>query len=168
MCWRRLFPIISPRTFSLFVEKQEILYICISELLLLTIYNIVRIMKKRRLILMLICCLETMMFPFSTRAESGYVGDEFGLDRPSVFVAYPYKVLEIQNVSWDYDYSCFSCYQTSGGLHVRITKYFETSKTITCEVRYKWGTSDGKNIGRARKGNSIPFPVIKSISTYQT
>lgn len=93
---------------------------------------------------MLICCLETMMFPFSTRAESGYVGDEFGLDRPSVFVAYPYKVLEIQNVSWDYDYSCFSCYQTSGGLHVRITKYFETSKTITCEVRYKWGTSDGK------------------------
>ena len=92
---------------------------------------------------MLICCIGTIMFPISTHAESGYVGDEFNLDKPSVFVAYPYKVLEIQNVSWDYDYSCFSCYQTSGGLHVRITNYFETSKTITCEVRYKWGTSDG-------------------------
>ena len=83
------------------------------------------------------------MFPLNICAESGYVGDEFNLVRPSPFVAYPYRVLEIQNVSWDYDNSCFSCYQTSEGLHVKITNYFEESKTITCEVRYKWGTSDG-------------------------
>lgn len=83
------------------------------------------------------------LYPISTHAEGGYVGDEFNLSRPSVSVAYPYRVLEIQNVFWDYDHSYFSCSQTSGGLHVRITKYFESSKTITCEVRYKWGTSDG-------------------------
>lgn len=102
-----------------------------------------RIMKKRKLLLLLICCMGIFLYPISTHAEGGYVGDEFNLSRPSVSVAYPYRVLEIQNVFWDYDHSYFSCSQTSGGLHVRITKYFESSKTITCEVRYKWGTSDG-------------------------
>ena len=98
---------------------------------------------KQKLRLLLLCCMGVLWLPNTALAESGYVGDEFNLSRPSVFVAYPYRVLEIQNVSWDYDHSYFSCSQTSGGLHVKITKYFETSKTITCEVRYKWGTSDG-------------------------
>lgn len=98
---------------------------------------------KQKLRLLLLCCMGVLWLPNTALAESGYVGDEFNLSRPSVSVAYPYRVLEIQNVSWDYDHSYFSCSQTSGGLHVKITKYFETSKTITCEVRYKWGTSDG-------------------------
>ena len=30
---------------------------------------------KYRLLLMLLCCIGTVMFPFSAFAESGYVGD---------------------------------------------------------------------------------------------
>lgn len=87
---------------------------------------------------MLLCCIGTVMFPFSAFAESGYVGDEFTLERPSV----PYGA-KTKRVTWSGQYSDgLSCYETSSGLRVRITSFFEISKSISCQVEYEWKSGD--------------------------
>jgi len=129
--------------FSLFAENIEFYYICQSELLLLlTIYNIVRIMKKRKLLLMLICCIGTVLFPLSTFAASysGYVGDEFQLVKPSVSIL----ATKIKDVTWSGQYADgISCYENSTGLKVRITSYFKNPIYINCRVKYEWSNGQG-------------------------
>ena len=107
---------------------------------------------KRKILLLLLCCIGTILFPLSTFAESGYVGDEFDLNRPSV----PYYATKIKSVTWSGQYaSGLSCYETSSGLHVRITSYFEGSKTISCEVTYEWKSGDRTLTSTERKSYSI-------------
>ncbi|MBR0046323.1 MAG: Ig-like domain-containing protein [Bacteroidaceae bacterium] len=99
---------------------------------------------KRKFLLMLLCCIGPIMFPISTFAVqthfSGYVGDEFTLVQPSVSIL----ATKIKSVTWSGQYSDgISCYETSTGLKVRITSYFEYSKTITCRVKYEWSNGSG-------------------------
>jgi len=99
-------------------------------------------MKKRKLLLMLICCIGTVLFPFSTFAAtySGYVGDEFTLAKPSVSIL----ATKIKDVTWSGQYhDGITCYELSTGLKVRITSYFEYPINITCRVKYEWSNGQG-------------------------
>ena len=64
----------------------------------------ISIMKKRKLLLFLICCMGILMFPLSTLAASysGYVGDEFTLVKPSVSTL----ATKIKDVTWSGHLSC--------------------------------------------------------------
>lgn len=102
----------------------------------------ISIMKKRKLLLFLICCMGILMFPLSTLAASysGYVGDEFTLVRPSVSIL----ATKIKDVTWSGHYADgISCYETSTGMKVRITSYFKWPINITCRVKYEWSNGQG-------------------------
>ena len=93
----------------------------------------------RHFLLMLLCCIGTIMLPLHVFAESGYVGDEFDLDQPNV----PYNATKIRKVTWSGQRSeGISCYETSRGLHVKITSFFEGSKHISCQIEYEWISGD--------------------------
>lgn len=88
---------------------------------------------------LLLFFLGIIVFPLHTFAASGYVGDEFTLSRPSV----PYYATKIKRVTWSGQYSDgISCYETSSGLRVRITSFFEIPKHISCQVEYEWISGD--------------------------
>ena len=113
---------------------------------------------------MLLCCIGTIMYPLSSFAVqtsfSGYVGDEFELHQPSVSIL----AKKIKSVTWSGQYSDgISCYEISGYLKVRITSYFESSKTITCDVAYEWESNGGKFTGHSRESYTIRCNPVEII-----
>lgn len=109
-------------------------------------------MTKRKILLLLLYCMGTFLFPLNAFAESGYVGDQFTLSRPNL----PYYASKIRRVTWNglYD-SCLSGYETSTGAIVRITSFFEGSKTVSCEVEYEWVSGDRTLTSHASKTYTI-------------
>ena len=99
-----------------------------------------------------------LMFPLSTFAESGYVGDEFTLDRPSV----PYYATRIKSVMWSGQYaSGISSYETSSGLRVRITSFFENSISISCQIEYEWVSGDRTLTSHVFKSYSVSCKAVE-------
>ena len=123
-------------------------------------------MIKRKFLLMLLCSIGTIMFPLNTFAVqtsfSGYVGDEFTLKEPSL----PSYALKIRRVSWSGQYSDgISCYETSMGLKVKITSFFEISKSISCQVEYEWKSGDRTLTSHAFESYTIHCnPVTINVS----
>ena len=102
-------------------------------------------------ILSLLCLLMSLL-PLSTFAESGYVGDSFDLAQPTP----PYNATRVKRVTWTGQHSDgIDSYTTSSGLHVTITSYFETPKTIRCEVEYEWKSGDRTLTSTADKTYTI-------------
>jgi len=109
-------------------------------------------MIKRKLLLLLLCYMGTFLFPLSTFAESGYVGDEFSLSRPSL----PYNATKTRHVTWSgLNSDGLSGYETSMGAKVRITSFFEGSRTVTCDVEYEWISGDRTLTSHVNKSYSI-------------
>lgn len=93
--------------------------------------------QRRRTLLLLFLLM--VLLPLRTFAESGYVGDEFDLPQPSV----PYNATRVKRVTWTGQYSeGIDSYETTSGLHVRITSFFEGTKYIRCSVEYEWKSGD--------------------------
>ena len=100
-----------------------------------------------------------MMFPLGICAESGYVGDSFDLESPKP-PSYQ-TVTRIKSVTWSGQYADgLSSYETSSGLHVTITSYFEWSKTISCQVTYEWVNAGYTNTSTVRKSWSISCKAV--------
>ena len=94
----------------------------------------------------------TFLFPISTFAESGYVGDEFTLSRPSL----PYYATKIRHVTWSgLNSDGLSGYETSTEAKVRITSFFEGSRNVTCQVEYEWISGDRTLTSHANKTYTI-------------
>lgn len=107
---------------------------------------------KRKVLLLLLWCIGAILFPLSTFAVSGYVGDQFDLARPNV----PYNATKIKSVTWSGQYSSgISCYETSTGLHVTITSFFTGSISISCEINYEWQSGDRTLTSRVSKSYSV-------------
>lgn len=93
----------------------------------------------KKLLLMTFCYILAFLFPLSAFAESGYVGDEFKLDRPSL----PYNAIKVRRVTWNgLNQEGLSGYETSSGAVVRITSYFEGLKNVYCQLEYEWKSGD--------------------------
>lgn len=93
----------------------------------------------RKFLLTTLCFIWAFLFPLSAFAESGYVGDEFKLDRPSL----PYNAIKVRRVIWNgLNQEGISGYETSSGAQIRITSYFESSKSIYCQLEYEWKSGD--------------------------
>ena len=93
----------------------------------------------RKFLLMILCCICAFLFPLSAFAESGYVGDEFELYKPSL----PYNATKIRRVTWTgMNQDGLSGYETSLGVRVRITSYFEGTRSVYCSLEYEWKSGD--------------------------
>lgn len=93
----------------------------------------------RKFLLTTLCFIWAFLFPLNAFAESGYVGDEFKLDRPSL----PYNAIKVRRVIWNgLNQEGISGYETSSGAQIRITSYFESSKSIYCQLEYEWKSGD--------------------------
>lgn len=93
----------------------------------------------KKLLLMTFCYILAFLFPLSAFAESGYVGDEFKLDRPSL----PYNAIKTRRVTWSgLNQEGLSGYETSSGAVVRITSFFDSPKSVHCQLEYEWKSGD--------------------------